>query len=235
MTDRPIILLAAHGERGGAGQNARLAALVETLSARFPDADVGSVLVNIDGLVERTLAACGDRPVLVLPLLFSDGFFYAERLKPHVVGPRRRLAPPLAFWPGFAPLLADNLALRLISSSVDPRVILVAHGSKTPNNASAASAHRVAAQLQARYGAISVGFLEQAPFASDLAASVEPPYSIVGLFLGEGRHGGDDFDVLAASARAPPVAAFTAGHLPGLGTLVGDEAETRLAELLRAG
>lgn len=226
MTDRPVILLAAHGERGGAANNARLAQITEDVGKLIPEADVGSVLVNVEGLVERTLAACGTRPVLGLPLLFSDGYFYEQRLRPHF-GAMRKLAPPLALWRSFAPFLADNLALRLISHAADPRVVLVAHGSKKPGR-SADCARKVAAQMQARYGRFEVGFLEETPFAKDVMASAEPPYSCIGLFLGEGLHGGEDFDVLVSSTPTPPIAAFTAGELPGLAGLIAAEARARL-------
>ncbi len=226
MTDRPVILLAAHGERGGAAKNERLAEITEAVGKALPEADVGSVLVNVEGLVAKTLAACGDRTVLCLPLLFSDGYFYEQRLKPHFSG-AQTLAPPLALWRSFGPFLADNLALRLISHSADPRVVLVAHGSKTPGR-SAECARKVAAQLQARYGRVEVGFLEEAPFASDVIAKVEPPYSCVGLFLGEGLHGGVDFDVLVSGAPTAATAAFTAGELPGLPSLIAAEARERL-------
>lgn len=227
MTSRPVILLAAHGERGGAANNARLARLVEEVGALVPEADVGSILVNVDGLVERTLEACGTRPVVCLPLLFSDGYFFAQRLKPFFAGGGRTLAPPMGLWPSFAPFLADNLALRTISHAADPRVVLVAHGSKTPGR-SAACARTVAQQMQARYGRIEVGFLEEAPFAADVVAGAEAPWVAVGLFLGEGMHGGEDFDVLVSSAVRRPMAAFTAGELPGLGALVAAEARDRL-------
>jgi sirohydrochlorin ferrochelatase len=227
MTDRPVILLAAHGERGGAARNARLAQIVEEVEKAIPEADVGSVLVNVEGLVAKTLKACGERPVLGLPLLFSDGFLYAERLKPHFNTPRQKLAAPLALWRAFAPFLADNLALRVISPAADPRVVVIAHGSKQPGR-SAECARRVAAGVQARYGRVEVGFLEEAPFAKDVIARTEPPWSAVGLFLGEGLHGGEDFDVLVSSAPTPPVAAFTAGELPGLPALIAAEARSRL-------
>lgn len=227
MTDRPVILLAAHGERGGAANNARLAKLVEHVGGEIPDADVGSILVNVEGVAERTLAACGGRQAHHLPLLFSDGYFFAQRLKPFFVAAEHDLAPPLALWRSFAPFLADNLALRTISHAADPRVILVAHGSKQTGR-SAACARQVAGLMQARYGRIEVGFLEEAPFARDLATVVEPPWSAIGLFLGEGMHGGEDFDVLVATARNAPVAAFTAGELPGLANLIVAEARDRL-------
>lgn len=226
MTERPVILLAAHGERGGAGKNARLAQIVADVGKAMPDADVGSILVNVEGLVEKTLAACGRRPVLCLPLLFSDGYFYRERLLPHFSG-ARKLTPPLALWSSFAPFLADNLALRMISHAADPRVMLVAHGSKERGRSSAC-AREVAMRLQARYGRVTVGFLEEAPFAKDVVAGLTSPWCAIGLFLGEGLHGGEDFDVLVSSARVAPAAAFTAGELPGLPGLIAAEAQARL-------
>lgn len=228
MTERPVILLAAHGERGGAANNARLAGLVEAVGAAVPEADVGSILVNVDGVVERTLEACGTRLVVCLPLLFSDGYFHAQKLKPHFGGGGRVLAPPLALWRSFAPFLSDNLALRTISHAADPRVVLVAHGSRRPGR-SAACARLVGQQMQARYGRVEVGFLEEAPFAADVVAAVEPPWVAVGLFLGEGLHGGVDFDVLVSTAPRAPVAAFTAGELPGLAGLIAAEARSLAA------
>ncbi|MFT3724357.1 MAG: hypothetical protein QM773_12290 [Hyphomonadaceae bacterium] len=227
MTDRPVILLAAHGERGGAANNVRLARIVEAVGAIVPEADVGSVLVNVEGVVEKAVAACGVRPVLCLPLLFSDGFFYEKRLKPALTGANHRLAPPMALWRSFAPFLMDNLALRTISHAADPRVVLVAHGSKQTGR-SAACARQLAGLLQGRYGRLEVGFLEEAPFAADVVANTEPPWSAIGLFLGQGMHGGEDFDVLIATARHKPVAAFTAGELPGLPGLIAAEARERL-------
>lgn len=230
MTERPVVLLAAHGERGGAARNARLAQITQEVGALIPEADVGSILVNVEGLAERALAACGSRPVACLPLLFSDGYFF-QKLKGAFAG-GRRLAEPLGLWPSFAPFLADNLALRLISQSADPRVALVAHGSKTPGR-SAECARKVASQMQARYGRIEVGFLEEPPFAKDVIARIEPPYSAIGLFLGEGLHGGEDFDVLVSTARTPPIAAFTAGELPGLSGLIAAQAREELARIGR--
>jgi hypothetical protein len=231
MSDRrPVILIAAHGERGGAANNQRLASLVEAVSAMIPEADVGSVLASVEGVVPAALAACGDRPVICLPLLFSDGFFMTERLKPFFHGEGRHLARPFVFWPRFTPFLADNLALRLISRAEDPRVILIAHGSQRSSR-SAEGARYVGSRLAARYGRVEVGFLEQAPFAAEVIASAEPPYAAVGLFFGDGLHGGEDFDVLVGGAPKLPAAAFTVGDIPSLPALVADEARVMLERL----
>ena len=180
-----------------------------------------------EGVVERAVAACEARPLLVLPLLFSDGFFFGQRLKPHISGPGLTLAPPLALWRSFAPFLADNLALRTISHAADPRVVLVAHGSKQTGR-SAACARLVAQAMQARYGRIEAAFLEEEPFANDVIARTEQPWAAVGLFFGDGMHGGEDFDVLVSTAKHRPVAAFTVGELPGLPGLVAAEARALL-------
>lgn len=233
--DKPVILLAAHGERGGAANNQRLAQLVDAVGQAVLEADVGPLLVSIEGLAERTLAACGARPVVCLPLLFSDGFFYETRLKPHFAAPGRLLAEPLISWPGFASFLADNLAARLIASAADPRVVLVGHGRKSAAPAapsrSAAAAQRLAGQMAARYGRITAGLLEEAPLARDAVAAAEPPYALIGLFFGAGLHGAEDFDVLASMAPERPAAAFTVGELPGLAPFIADRARRMLADL----
>jgi sirohydrochlorin ferrochelatase len=144
-----------------------------------------------------------------------------------VRGPKQILAQPFALWPAFAPFLADNLGHRLLARRADPRVILVAHGSRTPGPSSA-SANHLARQLQARYGRIEAAFLEEPPFAAEVIAAAEAPYALVGLFFGAGLHGVEDFDHLAAMARHVPEAAFTVGDLPGLASLLAGEVRGRL-------
>ncbi|MBI1339717.1 hypothetical protein GC169_05835 [bacterium] len=226
---RPLVLLAAHGERGGAGNDERLRAFVDRVQAQLPNAEVASARLSVEGETEFILAKANHRRVVGLPILFSDGYFHSERLVPAFAAhPDASLAPPLVFWPGFAPFLMDNLTLRLISLSADPRVLLVAHGSARSER-SAAAARRVAQQLQARYGRVEPVFLEEAPYAADRMRTVEPPYACVGLFFGAGLHGRDDFASLLTIASRPPMTAFTVGDLPGLATLVADEARRGLA------
>ena len=168
--------------------------------------------------------------MVVLPLLFSDGFFFQQRLKPHVGGPRQHLFEPLAFWPEFPVFLADNLAARLLGRLADPRVVLVAHGSGK-SDASARAAAKVAEGMQKRFGQIQPAFLEEEPFAQDAISAVVPPYAVVGLFFGAGMHGEDDFSSLISGAPAPPETHFTVGELPGLTDLVARKALAGLAKL----
>jgi hypothetical protein len=227
---RPLILLAAHGERGGAGDDARLGRLAREAAALTPEADVATALVSVEGDVAAVLAEAGERPVACLPLLFSDGFFHTQRLVPHFGRPDRRLAPPLALWPGFAGVLAEEAGRRLAGRHA-AQTILAAHGSRRPGR-SAAVARGLAGELAALVGPVEAAFLEEPPFAADVLARAAGPVALVGLFLGDGLHGGEDF---ARLAETPGVAvAFTAGEMETLAGFVAERARGELAALRRS-
>ncbi len=227
---KPVIVLAAHGERGGARDDERLKTLAEAVNASVPGAEVTWTRVNDEQETEALFRRLDGRDLIVLPLLFSDGFFFEKRLRPHVRGPGQLLLEPLAFWPEFPVFLADNLAARLLGRLADPRVVLVAHGSGK-SDASARAAARVAEGMQKRFGQIQPAFLEEEPFAQDAISAIASPYAIVGLFFGAGMHGEDDFSRLISGAPTPPEAHFTVGELPGLTDLVARKALAALAKL----
>jgi len=231
MSARPLILLAAHGERGGAADNARLASLVREVDEALGEADVGSVLVNVDGAVEAALDAAGLRPLVVLPLLFSDGFFFERRLKAHVghgaAGARQRLAPPLGLWPSFAAFLSAQMTMRTDNSGVRPDLVLIAHGSQ-PSGRSAACARDLAARMAPAWGAVRTGFLEEAPSAGDVMAGAGASYAAIGLFFGAGRHGAEDFERLVREAKTAPLEGFTVGALKDLPGFIAAEARSWL-------
>ena len=212
----PVIVLAAHGERRGPGTNRRLHALAAALQARLPDTPVRPSRVNEPASTLTAIA--GAERAIVLPVLFSDGFFYT-RLRSEVSESGWSLAPPLALWPEFAPFLS-----RQIDETGAP-VLLVAHGSKRPGRSSAV-AIELAGTLAADGRDVRCGFLEEQPFAAAVAAEMEGPFALVGLFFGEGLHGGEDFRALS---DMPGVRrAVTVGDMPGLDDLF----ETRIRKML---
>jgi hypothetical protein len=214
------IIIAAHGESAGVGDNRRLMALSSQVQTRFPDLSVSWALVNEPRSVAAAIERCADGRALILPALFSDGYFH-EKLLDTVAGTGVEVAPPLALWPEFVEFLVANLPVG------DP-VLLVAHGSKRPGR-SAASARELAAGLEAAGLDVRCGFLEEAPFAADVAAGMVGPFTLAGLFLGEGLHGGGDF---AALAGLPGVrAALTVGGLDGLGDLFANRVREWLATM----
>ncbi len=220
---RPAIVLAAHGERRGTGENRRLQTLAGELQRRIPEAKVVWALVNEAGSVGEAIAASGASRAIVLPALFSDGFFF-DRLTSEVQGAGQVVAPPMALWPGFVPFLNDQLP------GTQP-LLLVAHGSKRPGR-SAAVALEIAAGLRASGRKVQCGFLEEAPFAAQVAAAMPGPFTLAGLFLGQGLHGGEDFRALAALPGVQ--AAVTVGEMPGLDDLFEAAARDRLATILHS-
>jgi len=217
---RPVIVLAAHGERHpGPSATRRLPALTPRLQPRLPQADIRCSLVNEPG---STTAAIGSaKHALVLPLLFSDGFFF-EKLRSELAMDGHLLASPLALWPEFAPFISQA------TSPADCPLVLVAHGSKRPGRSSQV-ARQIARDLSSSGRDVRCGFLEEPPIAQSVAAELNGPFDLFGLFFGDGLHGGGDFRALAS---LPGVRrAITGGEIPGLDQLIETKARECLATI----
>jgi hypothetical protein len=221
------VILAGHGERAGQGENRRLRQLAVDVGA-LAGVDCRIALVNEARLIEDALEAGRDRSLLVIPVLFSDGYFFARRLAPAVLGAGRALAPPLALWPQFPAFLVN--AARSRGVGPDGRLLLIAHGSKTSGR-SAAVARRLVGQMADGFRGVTCAFLEEEPFAGDVVGAAEFDL-LLGLFMGEGLHGGEDFARLAAAR--PDAAALTVGEAPGLAQFIAEEARERLATIARS-
>ncbi len=168
----------------------------------MPEADVGSILVNVDGRGREDAGgvrgAAGAVPAAaVLGRVFLSaapeaGFSWRRttswRRRWRCGGRSRRS------WWTISPCARSR-------HSVDPRVVLVAHGSKQTGTVGGMCAAWSHGRCRRAMAALEVGFLEEAPFASEVVARTDPPWSAIGLFLGEGLHGGEDFDVLVSTAQ----------------------------------
>lgn len=192
-----------------------------------PTAEIVCVRVNDEDEVERGLAPLRERSTIVLPLLFSDGFFVRQRLRPQLSGARQRLAEPMVFWPELSALVVQRVREACGESGA---VVLVAHGS-SKSSASSEAAARFAESLSGGAGEVCAGFLEEPPFAHEVLASASGEYALVGLFFGAGKHGAEDFSALADGASNRPRVAFTVGELPELPDVVARKALTELAML----
>jgi hypothetical protein len=222
------VYLAAHGERGGAGDDRRLFALANETAARLQDADVRPLLLGDAAGLRSELESMRSRS-LILPLLFSDGFFYSSRLMGANDGLPHRIAEPLAFWPALPDLLVQEQRRRR-GEARPGQTVLVAHGSRTPGR-SAACALDLAARLAPHIGPVDVAFLEQPPLARERIAQIAGPWSAIGLFFGDGLHGRDDFSEALAAAPAPPLSAFTVGEARGLADMLAAQARVELAAM----
>lgn len=212
------IILSAHGDKRGADRDARLEAIASACRKAFPKAYVSIALVSDPAGMETALEQCPDGPVIITPLMFSNGFFYRERIAPvaaaaALLGRDVRLAQPLCEW--------DELADLILRQTGRKRPIqLVAHGSSR-SSASRDSALALAARLE-QAGAVSVNcaFLEEAPFAHEVFAALEGRVAAVGLFMGQGLHGDEDFNAALSQARKRPRPQFIVGEAPRLGGII---------------
>lgn len=219
------MLIVAHGDRGGSGDNR----LVNTLAANLRRSDrfvaVGAGYLRGEQPFEEvavellnSVASCRLR---VLPLLMSDSY-YTRQAIPQRLGlgipdmAQIIIDPPIGLHPRLPNFIAAESAAALERSGIEPanaRLLLVAHGS-TKSTASADATRRVAGMvaLTKKFAAVEVAFLEEPPFLSDQLRNLSGPLCVFGLFVGEGLHGGEDLPrAVADNVRpglilAPPLA-----------------------------
>jgi hypothetical protein len=223
MSVRPLVCLLAHGEAGAAPSDGGAAArLARAASALAPEIDFAAVTLGEAGDLPRRLRAEAARPVVLgLPLLFSDGFTF-DKLSARFAEHGRAVLDPIGLWPEFATGLDQRLG------SEPQTVLLIAHGGG-PRGRSAQAAHALAQRLARPGRTLACGFLEEAPFASDLARGLTGRWSALGLFLGAGRHGGEDVAAVLAAASEPPADVVLAGAWDALPQLIAARVRRQLA------
>lgn len=232
--DQPTVLIVTHGSRGPLADPDEAGRFARAVSQLVDGVDVQAATLSEEGAWERALDGLSGRPTLVIPHFMSDGYFYANRVKPLVIDALHTLAQPTALWPEFAPFLAAELSARADERLDRCDILLVAHGSEA-GGASARTAHRIAADLDARLnrpvGATRACFLEEPPFAAEAFTTQQRTFVAIGLFVGAGRHGRADFEKAVAKAPRPPIASFIVADAAGLDRLVASRVQGWLATL----
>jgi sirohydrochlorin ferrochelatase len=205
----PALLVAAHGERGGAASNDGVRRLTAELAASAIAGEVDFGLLSGAPSIADGLRSLRATEVLVYPLFLADGFFAAARL-PRLIeaanaGAARivRLLPPLGLDPALAALVArraGDAARRLGAAAAQTTVVLLAHGSNR-DQASREAAGRLAALIAARrrFRAVRIAVLEGGLTLGETLDAVRGPAVVVGLFAGEGLHGAEDVPALLAA------------------------------------
>ncbi len=202
------VLLAAHGERGGAGDNRALLRLAARLARHCAFASVRAGVLKGEPSVER--ACAGKGPLQVYPLFMSDGYYVREALPERLrrTGREFRIHRPFGLEPGLAALTARHGAGTLRAHGEDPResiLLLVAHGSsKSDQSRIAAEWQAARLRRQGQFAEVRTAYLENPPFLPEALASLPAgPCVMVGFFSGEGRHAAEDLpESLAARGRA---------------------------------
>jgi sirohydrochlorin cobaltochelatase len=217
MTSGPAVILVGHGSLRRPEANSPILDLADRLrrSARFPQ--VEAVFLRCppgpDSVLDRISA-----PVTVVVPVFAGRGHYTDVLIPKAFGlsgPVSRVggrlihyAAPLGCHPTLPDLVLAHADAARAASAWDPQrtgLLLIAHGSSRPGG-SGHTAGAIAAELARRnhFGAVALGFLEQAPRAADWPDLIATETVVVSpLLLGRGVH---------ASADIPPLFGLAAGE-----------------------
>ncbi|WP_295011949.1 sirohydrochlorin chelatase [uncultured Microbacterium sp.] len=173
----PALVAVSHGTADPEGA-AAIALLVRRVAERLPGIAVHEAFVDVQQPEPSTVLATTDGPVVIVPLLLSQGFHVRVDLGRAVDGrPDAILAAPL----GPDPRLAEVLAARLAGSDPSAPVVLAVAGSRDP--ASQTDAESMAALLSARLGRDVAPAYLAARAPSLAAARAVRPWAVVSTYL----------------------------------------------------
>lgn len=197
------LLIAAHGERGGARHDASIVRLATSLAARNVAGQVSYGLIKGEPSIGAALNSLETREIVVYPVFLADGYFTRTALPRLLVeaGPRQqgvsiKVLPPLGLDPALAELVAVKAASAAQASGFgveQTALVLLGHGS------SKSAAFRTATEGLAERARdrgpihdVRIAFLEEPPSLIEAASDIRGPLVIVGLFAGDGLHGAED-------------------------------------------
>ncbi|MBB36836.1 MAG: hypothetical protein CME88_06040 [Hirschia sp.] len=225
--NKPQIVLVSHGDRGDASddvlRDARLKSLQKQLQARFSECQLSAVTISDDGALSEALRA--NPHAIVVSLLFSKGYFFTQKIA-SIAAQASDSAIILS------PFVENAALARLVADAAGGKdILLVGHGSGKSD--ASANATRALALLIEQVSSSNVicGFLEQSPYAVDLASQAQASGTkmhVMGLFLEAGLHGGEDFESITRAAGDACCGASIIGDHYGLADLLETEIKRSL-------
>lgn len=229
---RVALLLAAHGEQLAGASNDSVVRLASSLAACKVADEVGIGFVKDRPTVGEAMDTFTVSDIVVYPLFMSSGYFAGARLK-HLCaeavamrpGRTIKILPPLGRESGLTAVVADRAAAAagaLGHACAGTTVVLMAHGS-TKDQASYIATTELADRLRKlkRFSDVVAVFLEQPPTLTDVLSKQTGPAVVVGLFVGDGLHGGEDVArAIAALQRSDIVFAGNVGAWPEIAEIV---------------
>jgi len=200
--------------------------------------DVQACFISKEPTLKSVLADLSPGPVQIYPLFMSDGYFVMQAI-PQVLeaDPGKRsveIAAPVGLSPGLPRLVArhgEAAAQATGFFASDVRLMLVAHGSKSdPASRKAAQCVASALAMEKRFAGVELAFLEESPFLDDQIRTVEGPVVVVGLFAGEGLHGGVDLpEAVQRAGRKDVILSSPLARSPALMRLITEDLDRKTA------
>ena len=205
----PHALIVAHGSPADpAPQEARLHALAADVGALLPDWTVRGATLAAEGALESALDAF-DRP-LIYPFFMAEGWFTGTNLPRRLKKAGHEGLVQLRPF-GTDPALIDLVA-RAATQAKDKaeNLLIAAHGSKiSATSGDTTYAMTQALALRTGFKTIECGFVEEAPFLTDVARTMQAGVCLPFFALRAGHVIGDIPEALDEAEfdgpRLPPI------------------------------
>lgn len=199
---RPVLLIAAHGERGGGGRNERLKALAELTANNLPKHEVTYATIAGEPRLDDVLEDLRGRRISAYPFFMANGYFVDDVLTAKIaaVTDTFDVQAPLGVNPDFVSITARLLAEPLANGFSS--VLIVAHGS-SKDARSRLAAEDFSANLSNTLPGVEITccYLEEPPFANDAVSAIDDRTIIVSLFAGDGLHAAGDLPEIMEKHR----------------------------------
>ncbi|MBI5263336.1 MAG: hypothetical protein HY852_16120 [Bradyrhizobium sp.] len=237
-TSHPGLLIAAHGERTAGAANEGTFRIARALADQGLASEVVVGFIRGVPSIKDALGAVTASNLLVYPLFVANGYFTRDRLvqlldEANGQGRKVEVMAPLGLDPGLPDLVLNFARRAACERGFVPhacRVVLLAHGSRK-NCRSRNSTEQMARALEvyAEFRSVHTAFLEEPPSLSAVAASIEGPVVVVGMFSGEGLHGAKDAPRLVSELDRKDVAfAGVIGNASGIEHLIARSVQNAL-------
>ncbi|WP_334150004.1 sirohydrochlorin chelatase [Hyphomicrobium sp.] len=224
-----VVVLASHGDRGGAFPNAALEAQAGAVRALTGLPVLTGMLKGKPTIEEAVTnaAASGASRIAVYPLFMADGYFVQkvrERVLAAGTTPEPLILTPLGLDPGLPDILvqeAEAVAPRRGFEPLKSRLLIVGHGSKL-GPASATATRKAAARvaLARRFASVTTAFLEEEPFVEDALRTSTVPTIVAGFFFGDGLHAAEDVPDAITETGANAIYTGAIGNSPAVAPLI---------------
>ena len=185
-------LIVAHGQPGDPNPpEIELARLAVQVQERMVGWRILSATMACPGALETAAKDIAPR-ALVYPFFMSEGWFVREALPERLAAYQLRYLPPFGTDPELPTFAALEIRREISLRGWSPErthIVIVAHGSKRCEHA-ADAVQSLTKSLAALLPCadIQIGFLDQAPYVSQVATDLGPQALCLPFFANEGDH-----------------------------------------------
>ncbi len=224
INPNPCALIVSHGQPSNpAHAEVALRRLAERVGRRLPDWTINSATMAAKGALQQ--ARQQHPAAAIYPLFMADGWFTGTALPECLIeSDHQHLLPPLGMdhrLPALAvDILTQHMATRGWQMS-ETCLIIAAHGGKTSKNPAKSAEHFTnAIRNLSGFRDVRLGFVEEQPDLSSIAAGAGKQAICLPFFAANGRHVRDDIPAALRTAGFQGVTLGAIGHAAQIPDLI---------------